>query len=195
MRPWQQQAAQPLVTAMRFPLWIGTITAVGIHRCELMPEIPSDRVIRLLAGDGRLATATHARGVPDVRVCSAPEAARLRPSRRGVVIAIRDPGAAPIALRPGWRAVLALEVPDVDSLGDLAPTVDLGPTGDAIAAFVVEHHDAVRVVLHCHLGVSRSRSAAAAICDAFKWPYRWTALHEPLYAAVREALERRMRHA
>jgi predicted protein tyrosine phosphatase len=155
---------------------------------------PSNRVIRLLAGDGRLSTVVVVRGVPDVRVCAATEAAGLRSSGRGIVIALRDPGTVPIALRSGWKAILSLEVPDVDPWGELATNEDLAPTGDVIAAFVVENRDVERVVLHCHLGVSRSRSAAAAICDVLHWPYRWTVLHEPLYAAVRDALKRRLDH-
>jgi rhodanese-related sulfurtransferase len=145
---------------------------------------PSRRLIRLLAQDGRLPTETIAVGAPDVMVCSADEASRLRPSRRGVIIALRDPGSSPVQLRTGWLAVLALEVQDVNARGDLEPPVDLTQAAAAVAEFVSAHRSVARIVLHCHLGVSRSRSTAAALCESFGWPYHWTVLHEPLYRAV-----------
>jgi predicted protein tyrosine phosphatase len=107
-----------------------------------------------------------------------------------VVIAIRDPAAPIVKLRSGWRAVLSLEVPDVDPSGDLTPLVDLGYAGDTIVEFLTANRNAEGIVLHCHLGVSRSRSIAAAICEAFAWPYQWTVLHEPLYRAVLDACHR-----
>jgi rhodanese-related sulfurtransferase len=152
----------------------------------------SARLVRLLATDGRIPNAAHANTGPDVIVCSAPEAARLRPSRHGVVIALRDPGSAPAPLKSGWGALLPLEVPDVDVSGELPPPANLEPLAEALAEFVIHHRDARRIVLHCHLGVSRSRSTAAAICETFEWPYRWTVLHEPLYHAVGVALRRRL---
>jgi rhodanese-related sulfurtransferase len=152
----------------------------------------SARLVRLLVTDGVIPNAAHANTGPDVVVCSAIEAGRLRPSREGVVIALRDPGSAPVPLRQGWGALLALEVPDVDVRGELVPSANLEPIAEAIAEFSIRHRDARSIVLHCHLGVSRSRSTAAALCEAFGWPYRWTVLHEPLNHAVLLALRRRL---
>jgi predicted protein tyrosine phosphatase len=148
----------------------------------------------MLSQDGRLPGAPKRATEPDIRVCSAQEAARLRPSRRSVVIAIRDPGAPIVQLRSGWKAVLSLEVPDVDPSGDLTPLVDLSYAAEAVVAFVTASRNVAGIVLHCHLGVSRSRSVAAAICDAFGWPYQWTVLHEPLYHAVLDAIRRSLSH-
>jgi len=150
----------------------------------------SHRLIRMLSHDGRLSATPKGAREPKVRVCSAQEASRLRPSSSAVVIAIRDPGAPVVQLRSGWRAVLSLEVPDVGPSGDLAPLVDLSYAGEAVAEFLTANRNIAGIVLHCHLGVSRSRSVAAAICEAFAWPYQWTVLHEPLYRAVLDASRR-----
>jgi rhodanese-related sulfurtransferase len=151
----------------------------------------SARLVRLLGADGVIPNTAYADRGPDVVVCSAIEAGRLRPTREGIVIALRDPGSKPAPLKSGWGALLALEVSDVDVRGELAPSVNLEPIAEAIAEFAICHRDARTIVLHCHHGVSRSRSTAAAICEAFEWPYRWTVLHEPLYHAVLLALRRR----
>jgi predicted protein tyrosine phosphatase len=151
----------------------------------------SARLVRLLATDGVIPNTVHSNTRPDVVVCSAIEAGRLRPAREGIVIALRDPGSEPAPLNSGWGAVLALEVSDVDERGEIAPSATLEPLAEAIAEFAIRHRNARTIVLHCHLGVSRSRSTAAAICEAFGWPYRWTVLHEPLYHAVLLALRRR----
>jgi predicted protein tyrosine phosphatase len=152
----------------------------------------SARLVRLLATDGAIPYAGHANTGPEVLVCSAREAGRLRPSRQGVIIALRDPGSEPAPLKPGWGALLAVEVPDVDVRGELTPPANLDPVADTIAEFSMRHRDARTFVLHCHRGVSRSRSTAAAICEAFNWPYQWTVVHEPLHHAVGVALSNRL---
>ena len=149
-------------------------------------------LIRMLATDGAIPYGGYATTGPEVLVCSAREAGRLRPSPQGVVIALRDPGSAPAPLKSGWKAILDLEVPDVDVTGELTPPTNMGPIAETIAEFSMRHRDARMFVLHCHRGVSRSRSTAAAICEAFDWPYQWTVLHEPLCHAVGVALSNRL---
>lgn len=96
-------------------------------------------------------------------------------------------------LLSGWNSVLSLEIEDVDLHGNLEPGVDVRVPAAAIAAFVQTHRRAPQMLLHCHAGVSRSRSVAAAICEAFGWPYRWTVLHQPLYDAVLACLRETLR--
>ncbi|MBW7933990.1 MAG: dual specificity protein phosphatase family protein [Gemmatimonadaceae bacterium] len=105
-----------------------------------------------------------------------------------MVISIRAPGMEPADLAPGWPAVLSVEIEDVDLHGQLDPAFDLRPAADAIAQFVCAHRRARHLLVHCHAGVSRSRTVAAAVCDAFGWPYRWTVRHQPLYDALAAAL-------
>ena len=139
---------------------------------------------RILGEDGPHWGRRRPRGVPLVRVLSRDEAVRAKPVRRGVVISIRAPGMEQPELLSGWKAVLFLEIEDVDLYGNLEPGVDVRVPAAAIAAFVRTHRRAPQILVHCHAGVSRSRSVAAAICEAFGWPYRWTVLHQPLYDAV-----------
>ena len=142
----------------------------------------------LLSEDGPLWDGRRPRGVPLIRVLSRDEAERARPVRRAIVISIRAPGMEPPELSSGWQSVLSLEIEDVDLQGNLDPGVDVHAPAAAIAAFVLAHRRASPIVLHCHAGVSRSRSVAAAICTAFDWPYHWTVLHKPLYDAVLASL-------
>ena len=121
-------------------------------------------------------------------MCSAVEAQKIRATRTGIVIAVRDPGASRIPLKAGWRDILALEVPDVDASGVADPAWNLDESARRIARFVGTNATATRILLHCHLGVSRSRSIAAALCVHRGWPYAWTVLHQPLYDAVLRAL-------
>lgn len=139
---------------------------------------------RILGEDGPLWDGRRPRGVPLVRVLSQDEAVRARPVRRGVVVSLRSPGIEPPQLRSGWEAMLFLEIEDVDAHGNLEPGVDVRPQAAAIAGFARAHRHAPQILLHCQAGVSRSRSVAAALCEAFDWPYRWTVLHQPLHDAV-----------
>lgn len=146
------------------------------------------RIELIMSDDGPLWEGKRPRGVPLVRVLSREEAIRARPVRDGVMISIRAPGIEPAELPSGWKAVLRLEIEDVDLHGNVDSDVRLEGPAQAIAHFVQCHRRARQIVLHCHAGVSRSRSAAAAICIAYRWPYRWSVLHQPLYDAVLFAL-------
>ena len=143
---------------------------------------------RELSQDGPRWKGRRPRGVPLVRVLSRDEAERTKPVRLGVVISIRAPGMEPPKLSSGWKSVLSLEIEDVDLHGKLELGADIDAPAAAIAAFVRVHRSAPQILIHCHAGVNRSRSVAAAICEAFGWPYRWTVLHKPLYDAVLASL-------
>lgn len=150
------------------------------------------RLQELLADDGPRWTGRRPRGVPMVRVMDRDEAARARAMQTGVVISIRAPGMEPADLASGWPAVLSVEIEDVDLHGEFDTAFDLRPAAEAIAQFVWAHRRARHLVVHCHAGVSRSRSVAAAICDTFGWPYHWTVWHKPLYDAVAATLRLRV---
>ena len=149
----------------------------------------SARLARLLSEDGPARGVPRASTVPEVLVCSAAEALKMRATAMGIVVAVRDPGTPAIPLKAGWKDVLSLEIPDVDFHGRVDPGWDLAVPTREIAQFVRRHAAATRILLHCHLGVSRSRSIAAALCEQRQWPYAWTVLHQPLYEAMRTALQ------
>lgn len=143
---------------------------------------------RELMGDGPRWKGPRPRGIPLVRVMSREEAVSARPRSGGVIVSIWDPGMEPPVLSSRWKAVLQLEIDDVDLYGNLDPGADIRGPGEGIANFVKSHRRAPLIAFHCHAGVSWSRSAAAAICEAYEWPYRWTVLHRPLFDAALMAL-------
>jgi predicted protein tyrosine phosphatase len=94
-----------------------------------------------------------------------------------------------MAVPPGWREVLEVVF---DDTGEYAPPrADAQPLSiDAagrILAFVTRHRARRRLVLHCHAGVSRSRSVAAAISELEALPYRWTVVNPDVVATMRAA--------
>lgn len=142
-----------------------------------------------LMGDGPTWVGRRPRGVPQILVMSAPEAAKMRPrSARGVIVAIRDPDTSPVPLNTHWSDVLRLELPDISWDGQHDPTPEsLAPQASALVSFVHKHRSSPLIAFHCHAGVSRSRTAAAAVCEHYKWPYEWAALHYSWEAALRTA--------
>ena len=142
-----------------------------------------------LVGNGPTWTGRRPRGVPLVTVMSAAEATRTRPrSTHGVIVSIRDPGTPLLPLNSRWEAVLRLELPDISWGGHGDPTAEsLAEQAAALVAFVHEHRRAPMLAFHCHAGVSRSRTAAAVVCEHYAWPFEWYALHYSWEAALRAA--------
>ncbi len=142
-----------------------------------------------LVGNGPTWTGRRPRGVPLITVMSAAEATRMRPrSAHGVIVSIGDSGTPPLPLDARWAAVLRLELPDISWGGQGDPTPEsLAEQATALVAFVLKHQRAPMLAFHCHAGVSRSRTAAAVVCEHFKWPYEWYALHYSWEAALRTA--------
>ena len=142
-----------------------------------------------LVGNGPLWTGRRPRGVPLVTVMSAAEATRMRPrSAHSVIVSIRDPGTPPVPLDARWAAVLRLELADISWGGEGDPTAEsLAEQAEALVAFVHAHRRAPLIAFNCHAGVSRSRTAAAVVCEHYSWPYEWYALHYAWEAALRTA--------
>ncbi|HYD54123.1 MAG TPA: hypothetical protein VEA99_15920 [Gemmatimonadaceae bacterium] len=90
--------------------------------------------------------------------------------------------------------MLTLEFEDTGSYADYVEQGRDNPRGitqeqaAAVAAFVLRHRHRRAIVLHCAAGVSRSRSMAAAITEALKLPYEFTAVNDDVHRAVRRAL-------
>lgn len=152
---------------------------------------------RLIAGDGWIANHPANAGARTERaslaqrvvVLSASDAARWPVSRDTVVISIRGALDRQTTLSVRFRSVLRLVFEDVSETEETADAATISAAQAAdVARFVRQHADARAIVLHCQMGLSRSRSMAAAICDVESRPYTWTAINDGVYRAVREAL-------
>lgn len=142
----------------------------------------------LLRSDGPTWTGRRPAGVPVVRVMGISELWDTQTPRRGLLVSIRSPGVEPPRL-PEWSGtVLRLEIEDVYADATLREGADMQTPAAAIARCVLDHPKARAITYQCQAGVSRGRSAAAAVCDHHGWPYRWHAFHQPLYHAVRAAM-------
>lgn len=164
------------------------------------------QVLQLLASDGYRPEHPAARGAKcevdytglHIRVMSAPKARAYVPGGGEIVISIRSPGEPVLPLSPQFDAVLRLVFSDVGEFAPLsAGDVEVRATitaaqADQLAAFVRAHPDATVLVLHCAAGVSRSRSAAAAICTALDLPYRFSVVNDDVYYTVLRAFAARV---
>lgn len=146
-----------------------------------------------LVGNGSRWTGRRPHGVPLITVMSAVEATRMRPrSAHGVIVSIRDPGTLAAPLDTRWEAVLRLELSDTSWDGKHDPTPEgLAEQATALVAFVRAHRTAPMIAFRCHAGISRSRTAAAVVCQHFAWPYEWYSLHYSWEAALRTAFNGR----
>lgn len=170
----------------------------GAGPLALLRHITCAQIPRMLPRDlpGRLVRDGYAgpreeaawRGL-QMRVMSARRARSYLPGPDEVCVSIRGRGDAPIALQPGWAEILAVECDDTGPYAAATSSARALTREEAreILAFVQRHLHRRRLVLHCHAGVSRSRSVAAAIAEVCGLPYHWTALNADAVAAIRAA--------
>lgn len=103
-----------------------------------------------------------------ILVCARADAEDIPGHADWIAISIRDPGAAPARLRPGWKAVLHMEFHDKEDR-ELALKTGLWKLFDEAHArqclqFVDEHRaSASGLLVHCAAGVSRSPALARAM--------------------------------
>ena len=154
---------------------------------------------RLIAADGWIADhpansgAEIERASPAQRivVLSASQAAKWPASRQAAVISIRGAQDRETPLSKRYRGVLRLTFEDMSEYNDGAEANTISAEqAAAVARFVQEHVGVRTLMLHCQMGISRSRSVAAAICDVERRPYTFTAINDSVYRMVRAALER-----
>ena len=97
------------------------------------------------------------------------------PGQKTVCISIVDPTAPLANLQMGYAACLRFKFHDLDPRDVPEGTMtDVGmvefmneDAARTIVEFAVEHADADVLVIHCEAGISRSRSVAEALFDAF----------------------------
>lgn len=112
---------------------------------------------------------------PQLLVLSREEVEAYSPEsgRKTVCISITDPTTRLASLKGGYADVLRFAFHDLEQ-DAIGLATDVGKVrlmdvldAQAIVAFAVQHADADVLVVHCEAGISRSRSVAEALFDAF----------------------------
>ena len=106
----------------------------------------------------------------ELRIFSRDAVEQYVPDRVEVCISISDPGSPPARLSPRFDAVLRLFFSDIIR-AETAEDVLFAPEHAAtIVGFIERWRHADRLVVHCHVGQSRSPGVALGLCDRFGWP-------------------------
>lgn len=131
-----------------------------------------------------------------IRVMSAPKAAAYKPKANKVAISIRGLSERATSLSSRFLDVLELVFDDIGEFANYVrngldnPNSITPAQADAVATFAYTYRDAKVLMVHCTAGVSRSRSLAAAVCNALRLPYRFTVVNDDVYGAVLQAFAR-----
>lgn len=108
-------------------------------------------------------------GHMDVCVLSREAAELYQPGELEICISISDPQAPPAQLSPNFLAVLRLEFSDIVAAEQPADVLFAEDHAAAIVQFVEQWSQAERLVVHCHVGASRSPGVALGLCDRLGW--------------------------
>ena len=106
----------------------------------------------------------------ELRILSRDAVERYEPQGVEVCISITDPSAPPAELSPAFAAVLRLAFSDIVAIESPADVLFAPAHAAAIVEFVEHWRHAERLVVHCHVGMSRSPGVALGLCDRFGWP-------------------------
>jgi predicted protein tyrosine phosphatase len=106
----------------------------------------------------------------DVRVLSREAAERYRPEGQEICVSITDPDAPPAELSTDFLAILRLAFSDIVAAQAESDVLFGREHAAAILRFLDEWPRAERLIVHCHVGASRSPGVALGLCDVFGWP-------------------------
>ena len=106
----------------------------------------------------------------ELRILSREAAERYEPQGVEICISITDPAAPAAQLSPGFAGILRLAFSDIVAIESPADVLFAPAHATAIVEFVEQWPHAERLVVHCHVGVSRSPGVALGLCDRFGWP-------------------------
>jgi predicted protein tyrosine phosphatase len=106
----------------------------------------------------------------ELRILSREAAEHYQPQGIEVCISIADPEVPPARLSPGFAAVLRLAFSDIVASETPADVLFAPEHAAAVVDFVNRWRHAERLVVHCHVGVSRSPGVALGLCDRYGWP-------------------------
>jgi predicted protein tyrosine phosphatase len=103
-------------------------------------------------------------------VLSREAAEQYQPEGREICISIRDPWYPPASLSPAFHAVLDLAFSDITEGETDVDVIFCADHAVEIIRFVNRFAELDRIVVHCHVGASRSPGVALGLCDHFDWP-------------------------
>jgi hypothetical protein len=106
----------------------------------------------------------------ELRILSRDAAERYEPQGVEICISITDPAASPAELAPGFAAILRLAFSDIVAKEAPEDVLFAPDHAAAVVGFIEQWRHADRLVVHCHVGVSRSPGVALGLCDRFGWP-------------------------
>lgn len=106
----------------------------------------------------------------ELRVLSRDAAECYQPEGVEICISISDPAVPAAQLSTAFAAVLRLEFNDIQAAETPADVLFAADHAAAIVRFVERWSHAERLVVHCHVGASRSPGVALGLCDVFGWP-------------------------
>ncbi len=106
----------------------------------------------------------------DLCILSREAAERYEPRGLEICVSIADPDAPPAQLSPEFAAVLRLGFSDIVSVEIPADVLFAAEHAAGIVEFVERWRHADRLVVHCHVGASRSPGVALGLCDRYGWP-------------------------
>jgi predicted protein tyrosine phosphatase len=106
----------------------------------------------------------------ELRILSREAAERYEPQGVEICISITDPGAPAAKLSPRFAAVLRLAFSDIVAIDTPEDVLFAPDQAGTVVGFVEQWGHADRLVVHCHVGVSRSPGVALGLCDRFGWP-------------------------
>jgi predicted protein tyrosine phosphatase len=109
------------------------------------------------------------RRVPEIVVLSRGDAEHYVPRLNEICISIADPEAGPATVSTRFDAVLRLHFDDLAESRVASDILFAADQARAIAEFMERWPDAVRLVVHCNMGVSRSPGVALGLSDANGW--------------------------
>ena len=106
----------------------------------------------------------------EILILSREAAEQYEPKGSEICISIADPGVPAAALSPNFAAALRLNFSDISAHEAPTDILFAAEHARAILEFVDQWPEAERLIVHCHVGVSRSPGVALGLCDVFGWP-------------------------
>ena len=106
----------------------------------------------------------------DILVLSRQGVEHYEPEGLEICISIADPDAPPATLSTAFAAVLRLWFSDIGERDIPTDVLFASEHAQSILDFVKQWPEADKLVVHCHVGVSRSPGVALGLCDVFRWP-------------------------